>query len=175
MHRIPLNLTEMVKHRINRRKPSLSAEEIRRVRETGPLGRYVGSQIRLTHIAALDAFEAQLAPFRNSATRFALLDQLNELRRCTQGTLADILDIDRTTLVPMLASMERQGLIVRTSSPRDRRTLEVEMTAKGRALLRKLRPIAAAHEQRLCHGMTQSEKSAFIGTLRKVRRNLTEI
>lgn len=165
----------MIKHTMKRRKPSLSAEEIRRVRETGALGRYVGSQIRLTHVAALDALEAQLAPFRSSATRFALLDQLSELPGSTQGTLADILDVDRTTLVPMLASMERQGLVRRTSPARDRRTLEVEMTAKGRALLRKLRPIAAAHEERLCRGMTESEKTAFIATLRKIRRNLTEV
>ncbi len=138
------------------------------------MGRYVGSQIRLTHIAAVDALEAQLAPFRSSTARFALLDQLSELRDPTQGTLADILDVDRTTLVPMLASMERQGLVRRTPSTEDRRALKVELTAKGQLLLQKLRPIAAAHERRLCRGMTESDKAAFIEALHGIRRNLSE-
>lgn len=164
----------MIKPKAKRRKPSLSTEQIRQIRETGPMGRYVGSQIRLIHIAALNALEAELAPFRSSTTRFALLDQLSELRGSTQGTLADILDVDRTTLVPMLGSMERQGLVRRTPSAEDKRTLKVEITPKGQLLLQKLRPIAAAHERRLCRGMTESEKSAFIEILRKVKRNLTE-
>lgn len=165
---------DMTHRRTMRRKPSLSAEQIRQARDDGPVGRYIGSQIRLTHIAALDALEAEIAPLKSSPIRFALLDQVNELPGSTQGTLADILDVDRTTLVPMLASMERQGLVKRTPSQDDKRSVRVDITAKGRKLLHKLKPIAAAHEARLCRGMSQSEQAAFAAALRKIRRNLTE-
>ncbi len=36
------------------------------------------------------------------------------------------------------------------------------------------RPTAATHERRLCRGMTESDKSAFIEALHRIRRNLSE-
>ena len=74
----------------------------------------------------------------------------------------------------MLASMERQGLVRRTPSTEDRRTPKVERTAKGQLLLQTLRPTAAAHERRLCRGMTESGQAAFIEALHGIGRTLPE-
>lgn len=157
-----------------RRKPSLSREEVTLARDSGPLGRYLGSQLRLTHIAALDVLEKAFAPHASSPIRFALMDQVNERPGSTQATLADILDVDRTTLVPMVADMERKGLLRREAAENDKRAVQVWLTAKGQRLLARLKPLAAAHERRLCGSMGEAEKRALIEALRQLRRNVAQ-
>jgi DNA-binding MarR family transcriptional regulator len=161
-----------MKEKTGRRKPSLSVEEVALARDSGPLGRYLGSQLRLTHIAALDALEAAFAPYKSSPIRFALMDQVNERPGSTQASLADILDVDRTTLVPMVADMERKGLLRREASEADKRAVQVWLTAKGKRLLAQLKPLAAAHEKRLCRDMAEPAKRELIEALRGIRRNL---
>lgn len=158
--------------KVVRRKPSLSAAEIREARETGPIGRYVGSQIRLTHVAAVDAIEALFAPFKSSPVRFALLDHVHEFPGSTQASLAEILDVDRTTLVPMIASMEKQGLLRRERLADDKRASQVWATPRGLALLNKLKPIAGEHDKRLRRGLSDAEVKTLLKTLRKIRDNL---
>ena len=158
--------------KLARRKPSLTAQKVAEARDSGPLGRYLGSQLRLTHIAALDALEAAFAPHKSSPIRFALMDQVSERPGSTQATLADILDVDRTTLVPMIADMERKGLLRRQSSASDKRAVQVWLTEKGKKLLRELNPLAAAHERRLCGDLTEKEKLLLIDALRKLRENI---
>lgn len=157
----------------SRRKPSLSSDAIAEIRDTGPMGRYLGSQLRLTHIAALDALEAAFAPYKSSPIRFALMDQVNERPGSTQASLADLLDVDRTTLVPMVADMERKGLIRRSTLAHDKRAVQLWLTPKGQRLFAKLRPLAVAHEKRLCGDMGGAEKAALIDTLRSIRGNIS--
>ncbi|MCC7462261.1 MAG: MarR family transcriptional regulator [Gammaproteobacteria bacterium] len=157
----------------SRRKPSLSSDAIAEIRDTGPMGRYLGSQLRLTHVAALDALEAAFAPYKSSPTRFALMDQVNERPGSTQATLADLLDVDRTTLVPMIADMERKGLLRRSTLSHDKRAVQLWLTPKGQQLFAKLRPLAVAHEKRLCGDMSSSDKAALIAALRTIRRNIS--
>lgn len=163
----------MTARKSTRRKPSLSTEAIAEIRDTGPMGRYLGSQLRLTHIAALDALEAAFAPYKSSPIRFALMDQVNERPGSTQATLADLLDVDRTTLVPMVADMERKGLLRRSTLSHDKRAVQLWLTPKGQRLFGKLRPLAVAHEKRLCGAMSSSAKAELIATLRTIRRNVS--
>lgn len=163
----------MSARKTSRRKPSLSTEAIAEIRDTGPMGRYLGSQLRLTHIAALDALEAAFAPHKSSPIRFALMDQVNERPGSTQASLADLLDVDRTTLVPMVADLERKGLLRRSTLAHDKRAVQLWLTPKGQRLFAKLRPLAVAHEKRLCGDMGAAEKAALIGTLRSIRRNVS--
>ena len=163
----------MTARKATRRKPSLSSDVIAAIRDTGPMGRYLGSQLRLTHIAALDALEAAFAPHKGSPIRFALMDQVHERPGSTQATLADLLDVDRTTLVPIVADMERKGLLRRSTLSHDKRAVQLWLTPKGQRLFEKLRPLAVAHEKRLCGDMSPGDKAALIATLRTIRHNVS--
>lgn len=155
-----------------RRKPSLTRSEIKDAQDSGPVGRYVGAQIRLTHVAAIDALEVLFAPFKSSPVRFALLDHANEFPGTTQASIAEMLDVDRTTLVPMIAALEKQGLLRRQRLAEDRRASEVWITPKGLTLLNKLKPIAQAHDRTLRKGLSAKEIDQLLATLRKIRGNL---
>src|SRR5689334_2840208 len=52
----------------------------------------------------------------------------------TVGALGDALDLDSSTLTPLLKRLEAGGLVERTRDPEDERRVIVALTDKGRAL-----------------------------------------
>jgi DNA-binding MarR family transcriptional regulator len=56
----------------------------------------------------------------------------------SQLEIANQLGIDKSTLVPLLDRLERDGLIVRATSDRDRRVRIPEATAAGRAIVERV-------------------------------------
>ena len=62
----------------------------------------------------------------------------------TQGRLAELAWMDKTTMVVTLDEMERRGLAERRLSPEDRRVRVVAITAAGRRLLAKADAIVQA-------------------------------
>lgn len=52
----------------------------------------------------------------------------------TVGALGDALDLDSSTLTPLLKRLEAGGLVERTRDPDDERRVIVALTDKGRAL-----------------------------------------
>jgi MarR family transcriptional regulator, organic hydroperoxide resistance regulator len=52
----------------------------------------------------------------------------------TVGALGDALDLDSSTLTPLLKRLEAGGLVARTRDPEDERRVIVALTDKGRAL-----------------------------------------
>jgi DNA-binding MarR family transcriptional regulator len=134
---------------------------------------YLGSYLRLTHIAALNALEAAFSPYKMSPTRFALLARTAQVPGLTQAALADWISADRTTLVPMLSSMVRSGLLVRRKSIDDKRSNTLWLTKKGELLLTQLHRRAVEVDKRLCGKLSKSQRQAIIGSLIELRRNIS--
>jgi DNA-binding MarR family transcriptional regulator len=133
---------------------------------------FLGTHIRLAHFVAISTLEPLFARLGTTPTRFALLVHTKELPGTNQTRLADLLGADRTTLVPVLLSMEEQGLIRRTRAEHDKRTTKIWITPKGQALLTQLIPLATAHDQRLRQRLSARDQQALVKILAKIRRNL---
>src|ERR1700719_959018 len=65
---------------------------------------------------------------------YIVLSALDKTPNLTQVELGKALGLDRTTLMSQLDRLNRTGLVVRRSDPRDRRTRIPEITAAGNAL-----------------------------------------
>src|ERR1039457_7435426 len=65
---------------------------------------------------------------------YIVLSALDKTPNLTQVELGRALGLDRTTLMTQLDRLERMGLVVRRSDPRDRRTRIPENTGAGKAL-----------------------------------------
>jgi DNA-binding MarR family transcriptional regulator len=83
----------------------------------------------------------------------------------TQLEIATQLGIDKSTLVPLLDRLERDGLVVRTTSERDRRVRIPQATPAGVAMVKKV-AIArdAAINERLA-AIPPAERANFHATL----------
>lgn len=76
--------------------------------------------------------DAALAPFGIDGKDFGALRVLAHGEPSSQLQVAQVLGIDRTTMVGLLDALERKGIVARRPDPADRRRNVVELTEQGR-------------------------------------------
>lgn len=80
----------------------------------------------------------------------------------TQKALADMVGIDKTTMVVTLDELESAGLAERRPAPNDRRARVVAVTKKGRAKLDKAEAVQAQIQGEALNALPADQRSAFI-------------
>lgn len=91
------------------------------------------------------------------------------LRDDIKGTeLGALTTLDKMQLSRALTRMERDGLIERTPDPADRRNLVVRLKPAGRALYRKIVPMAQAREAYLLESLDPQERATLSSALDKL-------
>lgn len=96
-------------------------------------------------------FDAVLRPLDLSNGQFSLLMALNRPEPPRPGPVADLLAMDRTTLVAALKPLERRGLVVARVDAEDRRSRRLVLTEAGRCLLAEAVPLWREAHRRLEH------------------------
>jgi DNA-binding MarR family transcriptional regulator len=76
-------------------------------------------------------YDAVLRPSGMHVTQFTLLQALNDASVISQKQLAELLEIDSTTLTRTLAPLRRKGWL-RSETGADRRELRLSLTAAGK-------------------------------------------
>jgi DNA-binding MarR family transcriptional regulator len=91
------------------------------------------------------------------------------LRDDIKGTeLGALTTLDKMQLSRALTRMERDGLIERTPDAADRRNLVVRLKPAGRALYRKIVPMAQAREAYLLESLDPQERATLSSALDKL-------
>ena len=111
--------------------------------------------------------------FNTTLPRFDLMAQLE---RCAGGLrmneLSQRLMVSGGNVTGITDQLEREGLVVRTACPGDRRAFTIKLTASG---LKRFRQMAAAHEQwiiELLSGLRKDEKESMINELAKLKEHI---
>ena len=79
--------------------------------------------------------------------------------------------LDSGTLTPLLKKMEGQGLVTRTRSTKDERTVYVKLTADGKNLRKKCLEVP---KQMMCHNlMSLDEGAELLQNLHKLMSKMT--
>jgi DNA-binding MarR family transcriptional regulator len=99
---------------------------------------------------------------------YIVLSALAMTPNLTQSELGKALGLDKTTLMIQLDRLERMGLVVRRSDPRDRRARVPEITEAGNALRAEVTGACAAAEAAILNDYSQDQVQVF-------RRMLFEI
>jgi DNA-binding MarR family transcriptional regulator len=76
----------------------------------------------------------------------------------SQQSLADTIDVSRTTMAKVAAELAEQGLVERVRNPADRRSYTLTRTPEGAAAARRWRRHAEDLEEALTAGFTLSER-----------------
>ncbi|MCX5580821.1 MarR family winged helix-turn-helix transcriptional regulator [Kaistia terrae] len=93
-------------------------------------------------------FDEALRPAGLTSGQFSLLMSLNRPHPPSMGSVAALLAMDRTTLTANLKPLERQGFLVTSVDPADRRSRLLTLTDAGRAVLAAAVPIwQRTHEE----------------------------
>jgi DNA-binding MarR family transcriptional regulator len=86
----------------------------------------------------------------------------------SQQEVARAIGLPASRIVGLVDRLEGQGWLERRTSANDRRTRALHLTAKGRAMLRRIMTISAEHEADLTRGLGPAERDELIGLLRRL-------
>jgi len=98
-------------------------------------------------------------------TDLRLLNLLDGFQGVTVNEIARRAHVDKAWVSRSLRDLERAGLVTRKSNRKDSRVTVVDLSAKGRALLEQVRPLAVAREARLLDGIDQAGLKASLERL----------
>jgi DNA-binding MarR family transcriptional regulator len=114
--------------------------------------------------------------FNTTLPRFDLMAQLERSAGgLRMSELSKRLMVSGGNVTGITDQLEREGLVVRTPCPADRRSFTVKLTETG---LKRFREMAARHELwiiELLAGLSREEKEAMIAELGKVKNHVNRV
>jgi DNA-binding MarR family transcriptional regulator len=117
------------------------------------------------------ALERQLAPFDVTPQQAALLLQ-SAPRETSPSQLLEILGTDTAGMTRLLDRLEGKGLIVRRKHADDRRSIIIELTQQGLALIPRLAPVFGRVTGQLMAGFSEQEVLQVTTMLQRMLDNL---
>jgi len=150
------------------RKPIDPAGEPVSEVDRGVLEGLVGYHLRRAQAAVFEDFRKTMAAEKITPGQFGVLALIGANDGLSQSALARALGIERSTMVAVIDGLQTRGLVDRRASETDRRSNELSLTPKGRALTDKLGPMVEDHEARMAEGLDADEKAILVDLLKRV-------
>ena len=103
-----------------------------------------------------------------------VLRYLSRQRECPMRELADFMQMGLSSVTGMVDRLVRQGLANRRRTDKDRRLVFVDITAKGRKILKEILEERRETTMNLFESLTAEERSTYLCILEKLVRRLTK-
>lgn len=107
--------------------------------------------------------------------QWGILNCLGTQEGIHQSAIAENIGKDRHSVTRMLNLLEKNGLVRRVPTDKDKRRLNVFLTPSGREMQKKLVPIVISFLEEAFRGLTQEETDEFIRVLRHLTGNLASL
>jgi DNA-binding MarR family transcriptional regulator len=131
----------------------------------GGLDHFVGYVVRRAQVWIFQDFKRALRAADITPGQFSVMKVVGANSGIVQARVAEVLAIERARLVQMLDRLEARQLIARTRSPSDRRSHALHLTHEGAALLERLEPLIATHEQNVVARIGAEDKRELLRIL----------
>jgi MarR family transcriptional regulator, lower aerobic nicotinate degradation pathway regulator len=130
-----------------------------------PLQERPGFLIRRLHQIHVALFMEECAGESITPVQYSILSALDQIGTGEQIVLSRSVGLDTTNVADVVARLERQRLVRRQVSPRDRRMKVVSLTDKGRELLRRIDAGAARAHARTLAALKPKARAEFLRNL----------
>jgi DNA-binding MarR family transcriptional regulator len=97
----------------------------------------LGYLLKHAHLRFMELTSAELEPLGIGPREWAALNCLDEQHGLSQREVADLLGVDRTTMVALVDELQAKGWVKRYPQPDDRRKNIVRLTTKGRDVMQR--------------------------------------
>jgi DNA-binding MarR family transcriptional regulator len=125
----------------------------------------VGFLLRLLEARYDGLYQSMTQQSDITPRQFGVLMALYQLGPLTPSVLADRISCDRNTLSEMLKRMAERKLVSKKSNPEDRRSLQVQLTAKGEEALLSVVPAAAELQNTMLAPLRKEDRAHFLKCL----------
>jgi DNA-binding MarR family transcriptional regulator len=110
----------------------------------------------------------RLTPLGLNVRMCGVLNLLKEEGPKSQQEIGEMLSIDRTTMVEIVDELERQRIVRRERSPRDRRSYAVTLTTSGKAKQKRASEAFDAAADDFFSPLSTPEREKLAGMLRRL-------
>ena len=116
-----------------------------------------------------------LRPLNVSAAGGLVLGILRDHGPMSPSTLGERLIVTRATVTGLVDSLEQHGFVRRSANPTDRRSLVVQITPAGHAVLQELRTIVHRNEKAWLSGLSDPDLRSYIEQLHQIQDSLASV
>jgi DNA-binding MarR family transcriptional regulator len=134
----------------------------------GPLPSYIGYSLRRAQLAMFRDFARRQPGLNITPGQFSLLALVAANPGISQGALARVHGLDKSTLSPAVERLARDGLIRRARSAPDRRFYALSLTDKGVRTLARVTAMVADQEQAMAAAIAPAEAADLIDMLQRI-------
>jgi DNA-binding MarR family transcriptional regulator len=129
-----------------------------------------GFMIRLLQIQIFEEFFDYFSAAGFSPAEHSALILIRDNPSVTQSEVADALRIQLPNLVKILSKLETKGYIKRKRSSRDKRAVELVLTARGRQVAAQASDMADDFNRLVLSPLAEAERSQFVSMLGRLVR-----
>ena len=122
-----------------------------------------------------ELFSRRLEPYGVTLPMYRVMATLWEEGNRRLGELSHVTSIELSTLSRLVGTMMRKGLVSRKRPDANARTVEINLTTKGRMLVEELIPLARLHEDVGLCSFRPDKIAELKRDLIKVFQNLAEL
>ncbi len=139
----------------------------------GRLDQSLGYVLRRAQLAVFKTFQTMFRALDITPAQCSVLLIIEKNPGLTQTQVSDALGIKRANFVALFDGLEARGLAQRASAS-DRRSYALQLTPRGRAMLRKIHAVSDAHEEKISAGLTQADRHELFRLLNALIAPLEE-
>ncbi|WP_065750784.1 MarR family winged helix-turn-helix transcriptional regulator [Bradyrhizobium paxllaeri] len=129
------------------------------------LQRTPGFMIRILQLQNFEAFYPYFESLKLSPLEYAILVAVRDNKTVTQSELAAVLKMQLPNLVKILSRMEETGILKRKRSARDRRAVELSLSATGERRADEASRLGESFNAQTLSALSKSEQAAFLQML----------
>jgi DNA-binding MarR family transcriptional regulator len=133
-----------------------------------------GFLIHRTDVKLTNYFTKQLKPYHVTPEQWSIICYLDSDRALTQKEIAEAIDRDQTTVVRMIHSLERKGMVRRVLNDQDKRSHYLYLSEKGADLKQQLLVTVKDAHNFVTRGLDSEELSQLKSLLNKLYSNVRE-
>lgn len=127
-----------------------------------------GFLIRRLHQIHVALFMEECGAEKITPVQYSILSALDQMGNVEQIALSRAVGLDTTNVADVLARLERQRMVRRRLSPRDKRRKVVTLTESGRAVLQRIDAGAARAHERTLAALKPKARERFVRDLARL-------
>jgi DNA-binding MarR family transcriptional regulator len=128
----------------------------------------IGFLLQRARMEILDDLDRELAPLDITSAQYVILVRLSEENVGSASGLCRGVSYDPGAMTRMIDRLEKKGLVRRVRRADDRRKVDLELTAEGKAVRPKLIAAVVKVLNHRLRGFTKTEAEQFTGYLRRM-------